>query len=267
MERVVQKNGVCATVNQRFNRACARKEYIMRKKLSLSALVLCAALGASPALAGGIPTFDGAQAANAVAQLNQMAQQLSTLKSQLQQQVAQLENMVMNSIAPATYLWSEADQTVQKIMALQDQLNSSNLQSYLDKYKDLNYYKNNPSNSEIAEIYKTQIEEDRKAQQNLATAISQQQEKLNEEATRLRNLNTNSGTAQGHLEALQYANQYASLQNDQLMQMRALMMQQAAAENARAQMENDEKARVQAFREKALEDKWKKSSGSSLSFD
>ncbi len=238
----------------------------MRLKTKITAIFLVLALSCTHAQASGIPTFDGAQAAAAAKQLLEMQQQLATLKEQLTNQVKQLENMVMNSIAPATYLWSEADKTVAQIMALQDQLNSSNLEGYLAKYKDLDFYRNNPSNEQIAAIQEEQIKQDYEAQQKLAKAISKQQEKLNEDASRLRNLQANTSSAKGHLEALQYANQYASLQNDQLMQMRSLMMQQAAAQNARDEIEADKRARAQAFREKAMEKKWQKGGGA-LSFD
>ena len=63
------------------------------------------------------------------------------------------------------------------------------------------------------------------------------------------------------MEAIQYANQLASHQSNQLLQLRGLLMAQIAAENARDQTVAAREARQQATREVIWESRYKKSSG------
>ena len=64
-------------------------------------------------------------------------------------------------------------------------------------------------------------------------------------------LQSNAQTAEGQMSAIQYANQLAGYQANQLLQMRAMMIAQYNAENARKQAEVDQKAMWQAGHEAA----------------
>ena len=66
-------------------------------------------------------------------------------------------------------------------------------------------------------------------------------------------------SAQGRLEAIQATNQLASHQSNQLLQIRALLIAQQEAENARAQTIADREARAQAIHEQATESRYKES--------
>ncbi|MBR4607683.1 MAG: hypothetical protein IKO41_15855 [Lachnospiraceae bacterium] len=219
------------------------------KKLTIG-ILLCAIFVSSKTYAGGIPVFDGVANTNAIAQIGKMVEEITHLQTQIDNQVKQIENMMLNNIAPATYIWQEADANIKKLLQLQNQLSSSNLESYLDKYKSLDFYRNNPYNSQ----YENQMKQTQEAQTNLAQTISQQQDMLRGETQKLQTLQNNAQSARGRLEALQYANQLAAAQNNQLMQMRTLMMQQAAAQNAEAQQRADERARSKAIIEKIRKD-------------
>lgn len=61
------------------------------------------------------------------------------------------------------------------------------------------------------------------------------------------------------MEAIQYANQLASHQSNQLLQLRALLTSKIAAENAREQTVAAREARRQAMDEKAKESRYEKS--------
>ena len=74
-------------------------------------------------------------------------------------------------------------------------------------------------------------------------------------------LQAKAQSSQGRMEAIQYANQLASHQSNQLLQLRGLLMAQIAAENARDQTVAAREARQQATREVIWESRYKKSSG------
>ena len=75
-----------------------------------------------PVRAGGIPVFDAANlqqsAISAVEAVNQTLKQIEQYALQLQQ----YEDMIKNSIAPAAYVWDQAQRTMNKIIALQNQV-------------------------------------------------------------------------------------------------------------------------------------------------
>ena len=92
-----------------------------------------------PVRAGGIPVFDAANlqqsAISAVEAVNQTLKQIEQYALQLQQ----YEDMIKNSIAPAAYVWDQAQRTMNKIIALQNQVEfymskAGNVDTYLRKY-------------------------------------------------------------------------------------------------------------------------------------
>ena len=74
------------------------------------------------ARAGGIPVFDAANlqqtTLSAIEAVNQTLKQIEEYALQLQQ----YEDQIKNSIAPSAYVWDQAQRTMNKIIALQDQL-------------------------------------------------------------------------------------------------------------------------------------------------
>lgn len=85
-------------------------------------LFVASALLPFTARAGGIPVFDAANlqqsAISAVEAVNQTLKQIEEYALQLQQ----YEDQIKNSIAPAAYVWDQAQRTMNKIITLQDQL-------------------------------------------------------------------------------------------------------------------------------------------------
>ena len=68
------------------------------------------------------------------------------------------------------------------------------------------------------------------------------------DAAHLELLQSNAQTAEGRMEAIQYANQLASYQSNQLLQMRNMMIAKYNAENAKQQAQVDKEAMQQAAR-------------------
>lgn len=82
---------------------------------------------------------------------------------------------------------------------------------------------------------------------------------MKEDAANLENIQSKAQTAQGRLEAIQYANQLSSHQANQLLQLRALLTSKIAAENAREQTIAAREARQQAAHELFTEGRYEES--------
>ena len=219
-----------------------------------------------PVRAGGIPVFDAANlqqsAISAVEAVNQTLKQIEQYALQLQQ----YEDMIKNSIAPAAYVWDQAQRTMNKIIALQNQVEfymsqAGNVDTYLRKFGNVAAYRGNPyfqSGGGTEENRKALLEAEelgskaqKNANDNVVKTLENQQTALKADAANLEQLQAKAQSSQGRMEAIQYANQLASHQSNQLLQLRGLLMAQIAAENARDQTVAAREARQQATREVA----------------
>lgn len=224
--------------------------------------------------ATGIPVFDATNlqqnAVSALESVNQTIKQIEEYALQLQQ----YEDQIKNSLAPAAYVWSKAQNTMNKIMDLQNALNgyintAGNMDSYLAKFGNVNTYKSSPyfgasggSKEQAEKLMESETvgsEAQKTANDNMMRTLEQQQQALREDAANLEQIQSSATSAQGRMEAIQYANQLAAHQSNQLLQLRALMMAQQAAEAARNQTISAREARQQAADEKALESRFTES--------
>lgn len=82
--------------------------------------------------------------------------------------------------------------------------------------------------------------------------LTNQQETLQSDADNLADLQTQATGAQGQMEAIQAANQLASAQTNQLLQIRSLLVSQQNAAATLAQAEADKEAQQIVADEKAL---------------
>lgn len=244
-------------------------------KFTLCKLMVITLLFSShAALGAGIPVFDASNMTqNTVAALESVSQTLKQIE-QYTLQLQQYEDQIKNSLAPSAYVWAQAQRTMNKLLELQDQLNyygqqSGSLDNYLKKFGNVNYYRDSPyfgSGSATDAQRQAFLESDelglnaqKHANDNVTRTLEQQQAALKEDAANLENLQRSAQTAQGRLEAIQYANQFASLQANQMLQIRALLMAQQAAENAKAQTDTAREARQKAASEKLHETNFQKS--------
>jgi P-type conjugative transfer protein TrbJ len=86
----------------------------------------------------------------------------------------------------------------------------------------------------------------------LCLRLDEQQETLQSDADNLADLQTQATGAQGQMEAIQAANQLASAQTNQLLQIRSLLVAQQNAAATLAQAQADKEAQQIVADEKAL---------------
>ena len=219
------------------------------------------------ARAGGIPVFDAANlqqtTLSAIEAVNQTLKQIEEYALQLQQ----YEDQIKNSIAPAAYVWDQAQRTMNKIIALDYYTNQAgDLDTYMRKFGSASSYRNSPyfkastpeNKKALLESEELGSEAQKHANDNVVRTLEQQQAALKEDAANLENIQSKAQTAQGRLEAIQYANQLSSHQANQLLQLRALLTSKIAAENAREQTIAAREARQQAADELFTESRHEK---------
>ncbi len=209
-----------------------------------------------PVHAGGLPVFDAANTAEAVAQT---AKQIEEYKTQLQQ----FENQIKNTIAPSAYIWAKAQHTMNRLIQAQNLIKyyaeQGGIENYLLRYRNAGFYSSSPcfqlgvkcsqaAFQEVIEGQKNSTESQEAANDSLLRGLEKHHDDMPLDAAHLELLQSNAQTAEGRLEAIQYANQLASYQSNQLLQMRAMMIAKHNAENARQQAQVDVEAMQQAAR-------------------
>lgn len=242
------------------------KQHVLAAKIAFS-IALTVGVASMPAHAG-IPVLDGTNlsqtAVTAIQQVAQVQKQIEQYRTQLQQ----YENMLQNTVAPAAYIWDQAQSTINGLMQAVDTLNyyknqAGSIDAYLGKFQDVSYYRSSPcfTASGCTDAERKAMEENRrlasesqkKANDALLKGLEQQQRNLAADARQLERLQSKAGTAQGQMEAIQYANQFASQQANQLLQIRGLLIAQQNAIGAQMQAQADRQAQEQAAREKAFD--------------
>ena len=225
-----------------------------------------------PAYSAGIPVIDATNLAqttiSAMEAVNQTLKQIEEYALQLRQ----YEDQIKNTLAPSAYIWSQAQKTMNNVLALQDQLAyyskvAGNLDGYLEKFGNPGFYRSSPyfaapsTDPATLEKQRRQAEEwgleaQKKTNDNVARTLEQQQEALARDASRLEELQSAAQTAQGRLEAIQYTNQLLAQQSNQMLQLRGALMAKMAADNAREQTNAAREARERAAWEKAYESRY-----------
>lgn len=208
-------------------------------------------------IAGGIPVFDGL---NVVQTTISALEDVAAVQKQIQQyqtQLQQYQNMLQNTLTPSNYIWDQAKQTISSLLSAQDTLSYykqqvGSISQYLDQYKDLNYYLNSSYFSSqggdasgrqaILTANSNAYEARKKANDAVLMNVDKQQAALIDDASTLQQLQQQASGAQGQLQAIQAANQFASAQNNQLLQIRSILIAQQNAEATRQQAIVDKEA-------------------------
>jgi len=233
------------------------------KSLAAKARIVCAAFGlfvASHANAG-IPVIDGANVAQNVVQAMQAVASVQKQIEQYQTQLQQYENMLRNTVAPAAYIWDQANSVINKLLTAQDTLNyyknqAGSIDTYLSKFKNVNEYRNSPcftltgcsdaDRAALASANASNADNVKRSNDAVMRSLDQQQSNLTQDAQTLRNLQSQASGAQGQMEAIQAGNQLASAQTNSLLQIRSLLMASQGAIAARDQVIADREAQQAA---------------------
>ena len=202
-----------------------------------------------------------------VAHTAKQVQQYSTQLDQFRTQLAQYENMIQNTVAPAAYVWDQAQTTMNSLRTTIDSLafykrQLGSIDAYLAKFQDVNYYRSSPCfnsgpcdeltlKSLLMNQQLAQSESQKKANDALFKGLDMQQDNMQNDANTLRRLQAGAQGATGQMQALGFANQLASSQANQLLQIRALLIAQQNAVATRNQALADDEAMRAAASERA----------------
>ncbi len=215
----------------------------------------------------GIPVVDGTNLTQNIMSAMESVTQTAKQIQQYQTQLQQYENQLQNTMAPAAYIWDQAQSTIDDLTHAtntlayyQNQLGS--LDAYISKFQDVAYYRSSPcfngsggctpaEQAAMEENRRLASESQKTANDALFESLKLQHENLQADARQLHRLQSAAQGADGQLAAIGYANQLASNQANQLLQIRSLLIAQQNAEAARLASESDAHARGEA-REKQL---------------
>lgn len=243
------------------------------KRTMLTALAILG-MGVTPAQAAGIPVIDSSNLRqNMVTSLESAAQTLKQIE-EYRTQLKQYENQLRNTLAPSAYIWDQAVSTVNKLRTAMNSLDYyknqlGNIDAYLNKFQDLNYYRNSPcftargctaaewaaTRRAMRENRRLASESQKKANDAVLRSLESQQDALQRDARNLERIQSAAQGAQGQMQALGYANQLASHQANQLLQIRAMMIAMYGAQIARMQAEADREALRQAGTHRLLQNR------------
>lgn len=238
----------------------------MRFKKVISAVAVALAVS-SPTYAG-VPVVDGINLPqNIMAAIEAVAQTLKQIE-QYSTQLQQYENQLQNTVAPAAYIWDQAQTTINNLQRATDTLNYyktqlGSLDNYLAKFQDVSYYRSAACFSRdgctaaqraaLDANAATSSQALKKAHDAMFQGIDQQQQNLNNGAAQLQRLQSQAQGASGQMQAIGFANQLASNQANQLLQIRALLIAQQNALATRANADADKEAQQAAARATSAE--------------
>jgi P-type conjugative transfer protein TrbJ len=224
--------------------------------------------------AGGIPVIDVTNITqttiSALENVKQTLHQINQYRTQLQQ----YEDQIRNTLAPTAYLWDQVNQVTAEVLSTIDTLEkykqqAGSIDAYLAKFQDVNYYRSSPcfgpngcTEEQMQALRQSQTagsQAQKWANDAAIKGIELQQKQLKQDADNLVKLQGSVESADGRMQAIQLANQLASEQAAQLMQIRSLLLAQQAAEVARLQADANKDAMAKAAHEQAIRGQFEKS--------
>jgi P-type conjugative transfer protein TrbJ len=231
------------------------------------ALTLTGPVGLVPAYAA-VAVIDGANLTQTIVSATENVAQTLKQIEQYRTQLQQYENMLQNTMAPTAYVWDQAVTTMNSLRGAIDTLNyyktqTGSLDAYLGKFQDVAYYRSSPcfsvgcSKAEWDTMNRNAVqlgsEAQKRANDAMFRGLDRQQEAIESDARQLERLQSGAQGVNGQMQAIGFANQLASQQANQLLQIRALLIAQQNAEATRAQAVADREARTRAADERALQ--------------
>ncbi|WP_295998878.1 P-type conjugative transfer protein TrbJ [Rugamonas sp.] len=233
---------------------------VLAAKVALLMAVSSIPGGITPAYAG-IPVIDGANLGQNIMNVIESVAHTAKQIQQYQTQLQQYENMLKNTTQPSMQIWDAATTTMNQLRGSIDTLNYyktslGSIDAYLGKFKDTAGYRANPCFSPtgctpaewsaLKDQERIGSESQKKATDALFKGLEKQQDAMESDATQLQRLQSAANGAQGQMEAIGYANQLASHQSNQLLQIRGLLIAQQNAVATRNQALADREAKEAA---------------------
>ena len=200
----------------------------------------------------------------------QTLKQIEQYRTQLQQ----YENMLQNTAAPTAYVWDQAVVTMNRLRGAIDTLDyyknqTGSLDAYLSKFQDIAYYRNSPcfnvgcSKAEWDAMNRNAVqlgsEAQKRANDAMFRGLDRQQDAIEADARQLQRLQAGAQGVTGQVQAIGFANQLASQQANQLLQIRGLLIAQQNAEATRNQVIADREAQQAASAEQLRKGKFQPS--------
>lgn len=209
----------------------------------------------------GLPVIDASNLSqNVVTAIENVAHTAKQIQ-QYQTQLQQYQNMLQNTTAPAQQIWDSATTTMSQLRSSIDTLNYyktslGSIDTYLGKFKDTAAYRGSPCYSvngctpaewaAMRDSERLGSESQKKANDALFKGLDLQQDSMQSDARQLQRLQSAAQGSAGQLEAIGYANQLASHQSNQLLQIRGLLLAQQNAIATRNQALADREAKEAA---------------------
>lgn len=168
----------------------------------------------------------------------------------------QTEVLMKNISKPNRYFFDDIQATINNIKAAKNSISSykkklGGIQAFLKKYKNLKDYEQLDPTSPG---YKKLVEEHKEftktvtmeTNNDLLSAISEQQDDFEKEAETLKELQSTIKKAEGNLEAVSHTNQILAHQTNQIMKLRSAYLSKQAADSVKEKEKDDERARQDA---------------------
>jgi P-type conjugative transfer protein TrbJ len=180
-----------------------------------------------------LPVIDYGAIAQAIQQTLKQVQQYAQQVQSYQLQLTQYANMVKNTVAPVSQIYSQAQSTMQSVMnATKVFSNGSQLQNTLNQFQSPNYWLTASPSQYTWQTGGLNLQ--KQSNDAMIRGIVQQQDQITQDAANLQRLQAQAGSADGQMKAMMAAAQLAALENQQLLQIRALLTTEQQAAAARA---------------------------------
>lgn len=226
----------------------------------LSTILAITSIFYSLAASAQIATIDVTNIVQSTISAEQAVAQTARQIQQYQAQLQQLENQIKNTANPSSFQWDNANAIITQLLAGMRTLNyyqtqAGSIDAYLTKTSNASQYQSTSclaTGCNTAQVQQLSANAyngsgaQKSANDDMLRNIATQQQQLQSDANDLQVMQQNAQGSTGQMEAIQAANQLASNQSMQLMQIRSLMMTQQTAEQARMQSVTDAEAQQTA---------------------
>ncbi|WP_426078766.1 P-type conjugative transfer protein TrbJ [Janthinobacterium sp. PSPC3-1] len=239
----------------------------------LAGMALCIPAAMQPVRAG-LPVIDASNLSqNSVSALENVAHTLKQIQ-QYRTQLQQYQNMLQNTAAPPSFIWDQATQTMNLLRREIDTLSYyksslGSIDAYLRKYRSTSDYRGSPCFSvrgctqaewnAMSDAQRLGSDAQKRSTDALFRGLDRQQDAMEADARKLTQLQAAAQGASGQMQAIGYANQLASQQATQLLQIRGLLISQQNVIATRYQSLADREAMQRASDEVVLSNTYKPS--------